>query len=48
MTRAEKAVKLLTKIRNERPDLWQQIVDFAMSERPDLWLSTSTAAGKTQ
>jgi len=27
--RALKAVKLLTAIRRERPDLWQQIVEFS-------------------
>jgi hypothetical protein len=41
MTRADNAVKLLTRIRLEKPDLWQQIRAFALSQDPDLWPATA-------
>ena len=32
MTRALQAVKLLSRIRQEKPELWKQIRDFAKQE----------------
>ncbi len=33
MTRAAQAVKLLTRIRMEKPELWRQIQEFSIQER---------------